>query len=356
MTHYTSLSLPPRIVWEPIVRAALLEDLGRAGDRTTDAVVPADALASAKLVARAGGIVAGLEVAAAAFRLLDERVEIEFRAKDGQTVGPMTTLAIASGPARAILSGERVALNFLGRMCGIATASGRFVALLEGTGAHITCTRKTTPGLRVFEKYAVRAGGGHNHRFGLDDAVLIKDNHVALAGGARAAVLLARDAVGHMISIELEVDTLDQLSEVLDLPLDAVLLDNMDPATLREAVSMVAGRFATEASGGITLETARAVAETGVGYLSSGWLTHSAPTLDVALDIVVDDVGPATDQGRHTGLPLQPPDHRPRPPPQPHRLQEGRERHRPERDEESRVGLPGRRKRARVHQVDPTEE
>lgn len=279
-------TLPARLVWEPIVRAALLEDLGRGGDRTTDAIIPADAFARAHLVARQGGIVAGLEVAAAAFELLDARITVEFLAKDGQQVGPMTTLATIGGPARAILTGERVALNLLGRMCGIATATGRFVEALAGTGARITCTRKTTPSLRVLEKYAVRAGGGHNHRFGLDDAVLIKDNHVALAGGARAAVERARGAVGHMISIELEVDTLDQLRDVLDLPLDAVLLDNMDPATLREAVRLVAGRFATEASGGITLETAREVAETGVDYLSSGWLTHSAPVLDVALDIV----------------------------------------------------------------------
>lgn len=279
--------LPPRLLWEPSVRAALLEDLGRAGDRTSDAVIPADAVGRAVVVARAAGVVAGLAVAAAAFELLDERIRVEFHASDGQRVPARSALATVTGPARAILSAERVALNFLGRMCGIATATARFVDAIEGTGAHVTCTRKTTPGLRVFEKYAVRVGGGRNHRFGLDDAVLIKDNHVALAGGAREAVERARRAIGHMLAIELEVDSLDQLREVLDLPLSAVLLDNMDPSTLREAVKLVGGRFATEASGGITLQTARAVAETGVDFLSSGWLTHSAPGLDVALDVDV---------------------------------------------------------------------
>ena len=285
-----SFSLPPRLVWEPIIRDALLEDLGRAGDRTTDAVVPVEQIGTAHVVARSGGIVAGLDVVAAAFQLLDESVNVEFLVRDGETVGPYTTLAVVRGRARTILTGERVALNLLGRMCGIATATGRFVQEIKGTGAHVTCTRKTTPGLRVLEKYAVRAGGGRNHRYGLDDAVLIKDNHVALAGGVREAVERARRAVGHMIAIELEVDTLEQLQAVLDLKLNAVLLDNMDPPVLRQAVQLVDGRFATEASGGITLETAQAVAETGVDYLSSGWLTHSAPALDVALDVVLDGI------------------------------------------------------------------
>jgi len=281
--------LPPRIVWEPIVAAALAEDLGRAGDRTTDAVVPHDLHARAAVVARAAGTVAGLPVALAAFAMLDPAVEARSFAAEGQPVRAGTTLAEVRGPARALLTGERVALNLLGRTCGIATATRTLADLIEGTSARVTCTRKTTPGLRALEKYAVRAGGGSNHRFGLDDALLVKDNHIAVAGGVREAVLRARAAAGHMLTLELEVDTLEQLEVALELPVDAVLLDNMSPPTLARAVAMVAGRMVTEASGGIGPGTARAVAESGVDYISSGWLTHSAPALDVALDIILHE-------------------------------------------------------------------
>jgi nicotinate-nucleotide pyrophosphorylase (carboxylating) len=272
---------------EPFLRASLLEDLGRAGDRTTDAIIPADATATAHLVAREAGVVAGLSVAAQTFALLDPAVSVELRAAEGAVVPAGTTVAILRGPARAILSAERVALNLLGRLCGIATATRAVVDAIAGTGAVVAGTRKTTPGLRALEKYAVRCGGGANHRYGLDDAILIKDNHVAVAGSAREAVQRARLAAGHMIRISLEVDTLDQLRSVLDLPFDVVLLDNMDLEQLRQAVAMVDGRFVTEASGGVTLQTAPAIAATGVDVLSMGALTHSSPVLDVALDIEI---------------------------------------------------------------------
>lgn len=279
--------LPPLypLLYEPIVRRALREDLGRAGDLTTDAIVPAGARAEARLVARAAGRIAGLEVAAAAFRLLDPRVEVEVRRPDGEDAAAGETLALLGGPARPILTGERTALNLLGRLCGIATATRGVVAAIRPYRARVVCTRKTTPGLRALEKYAVRAGGGSNHRFGLDDAVLVKDNHRIAAGGLRPAVERVREAVGHMVKVEVEVDTLDELAEALALGVDAVLLDNMPPAALREAVRMAAGRAITEASGGVTPATAAAVAATGVDLLSLGWLTHSAPSLDVALDI-----------------------------------------------------------------------
>ncbi len=279
--------LPPLypLLYEPIVRRALREDLGLAGDLTTDAIVSADARAEARLVARAAGRIAGLEVAAAAFRLLDPRVEIEVRRPDGADAAAGETLAVVRGPARPILTGERTALNLLGRLCGIATATRGVVAAIRPHRARVVCTRKTTPGLRVLEKYAVRAGGGSNHRFGLDDAVLVKDNHRVAAGGLRPALERVRAAVGHMVKVEVEVDTLDELAEALALGVDAVLLDNLPPEALREAVRMVGGRAITEASGGITPETAAAVAATGVDLLSLGWLTHSAPSLDVALDL-----------------------------------------------------------------------
>jgi len=273
----------PSVVWEPIVREALREDLGRAGDQTTDAVVPEGAQAAARIVARVPGIVAGLPMAAAAFRLLDERVEVVPRLRDGDAVTAGATIAEVSGPARAILTGERVALNILGRLSGIATLTR---SVVDGVaGASVACTRKTTPGLRSLEKYAVRCGGGANHRFGLDDAVLIKDNHVAVAGGVAPAVARARAAVGHLVKIEVEVDDLAQLDEALSAGADAVLLDNMGPDDLREAVRRAAGSVVLEASGGISPETAPAIAATGVDVLSLGWLTHSAPSLDVALEI-----------------------------------------------------------------------
>jgi len=273
------------LLFEPAVRRALEEDLGRAGDLTTDAVVPVGHETLAVMVSRAPGRVAGLDVAAAAFRLLDERVMVTPAVADGADVEAGRRLAGVAGPTRAILSAERVALNFLAHLSGVATVTREVVRLVEGTGAHVVCTRKTTPGLRALQKHAVRCGGGHNHRFGLDDAVLIKDNHVVVAGGVTEAVRRARRAVGHMVRIEVEVDDLEQLEEALAAGVEAILLDNMDVATLRQAVQFTAGRAVTEASGGITPATARAVAETGVDLLSVGWITHSAPAWDVALDL-----------------------------------------------------------------------
>jgi nicotinate-nucleotide pyrophosphorylase (carboxylating) len=273
------------LLYEDLVRRALAEDLGRAGDLTSDAVVPAELLAEAALVARAPGRLAGLQVALAAFRLLDPSLALAARAADGQDVAAGAVLATVRGAARSILSAERTALNLLGRLCGIATATRDLVAATAPHGARVVCTRKTTPGLRALEKYAVRAGGGSNHRFGLDDAVLIKDNHRALAGGLRPAVERARRGVGHMVKIEVEVDSLAELDEALALGVDAVLLDNMPLPTLAEAVRRARGRALTEASGGIQPATAAAIAATGVDLLSVGWLTHSAPALDVALDV-----------------------------------------------------------------------
>lgn len=273
------------ILYEPLVRRALEEDLGQAGDLTSDAVLPADLSGEAKIVARRAGRIAGLDVAVTAFRLLDDAVDAQKRLADGEDAEAGAVLATFQGPARSLLTAERTALNFLGRLCGIATATRDLVAVVAPHGAQVVCTRKTTPGLRALEKYAVRAGGGSNHRFGLDDAVLIKDNHLALAGGIRKAVERARRHVGHLVKIEVEVDSLDQLREALDLGVDVVLLDNMDLDTLREAVRLAKGRALTEASGGIRPDTAAAIAATGVDLLSVGWLTHSAPALDVALDI-----------------------------------------------------------------------
>jgi len=270
------------------VTRALAEDLGRAGDVTSTATIPEDTPARAVLVARAAGVVSGLPLVASTFTKLAPEVEIGTKARDGASVAAKTTLMTVTGPARAVLAAERVALNFLGRLSGIATATHEFVRRVAGTRTRICCTRKTTPGLRALEKYAVRCGGGFNHRFGLDDAILIKDNHIAVAGGIRPVLERAKAAAGHLVKIEIEVDTLDQLQEVIDVGLaDAVLLDNMDVATLRKAVAMVGGKFALEASGGITLDSIAEIAKTGVDYASSGWITHSAPNLDVALDIEV---------------------------------------------------------------------
>ena len=274
----------PAIMIEPLVRAALLEDLGRAGDLTSDAIAPDDLAATALLVARQAGVVAGLDLAALAFRLIEQRIEIVRERGDGDQVGPGDTIAVVHGPARAMLSAERTALNFLCRLSGIASATAALVAAVRGEKARIVCTRKTTPLLRAIEKYAVRAGGGANHRFGLDDAVLIKDNHIAIAGGVRPAIESARAGVGHLVKIEVEVDTLAQLKEAVATGVDAVLLDNMSVEELREAVAVVAGRVVTEASGGVTPETARAIAATGVDLISVGWLTNSAPGLDIGLD------------------------------------------------------------------------
>ena len=269
------------------VRAALDEDLGRAGDITSLATIPAGRTATADFVLRKPGTIAGLAFAEAAFRLLDPAITFETFVHDGQALSERTTLARVSGPAIAILSGERVALNYLGRLSGIATLTARYVDAVKGTQAKIVCTRKTTPGLRAAEKYAVKCGGGANHRFGLDDAVLIKDNHIAVAGGIVPALRAAKEAVGHLVKIEIEVDTLDQLREVINEGADVVLLDNMNPTQLREAVTLIGGRMKSEASGGVNLDSVRAIAESGVDMISIGALTHSASVLDIGLDIAV---------------------------------------------------------------------
>jgi nicotinate-nucleotide pyrophosphorylase (carboxylating) len=274
----------PDIMIEPLVRTALLEDLGRAGDLTTDAIVPADSRATTLLVARQAGVVAGLDLARLAFLLIDPAIEMRVERNDGAALEPGDVIAAISGPARGILTAERVALNFLCRLSGIASATASIVAAIGDHKARVVCTRKTTPGLRAIEKYAVRVGGGSNHRFGLDDAVLIKDNHVAIAGSVSEALKRAKRNTGHLVKIELEVDTLDQLRDALDEGVDAVLLDNMTPDVLAKAVAMVAGRAITEASGRITPATAPQIAATGVDLISIGWLTHSVAILDVGLD------------------------------------------------------------------------
>src|SRR5690606_25593097 len=235
--------------------------------------------------ARQPGVVAGLDVAALAFRLIDPAITMQTRKPDGSRLEPGDIVATLSGPTRGVLSAERVALNFLSHLSGIATATAGIVEAVRGHKARIVCTRKTTPGLRALEKHAVKAGGGYNHRFGLDDAVLIKDNHIAVAGGVAAAIERARAAVGHLLKIEVEVDTLEQLDEALSVGVDVVLLDNMSPEQLREAVRRVDGRAITEASGRINASTVQAVAATGVDVISAGWLTHSAPILDLGLDV-----------------------------------------------------------------------
>lgn len=274
----------PDLMLEPLVRAALLEDLGQAGDLTTDAIVPLQAQAQLRLVARQGGVLAGLDLVRLAFLALDPQSRLQVYCADGSVLVPGTEIASISGSARAILSAERVALNYLGHLSGVASATASIVRAIAGSGARVTCTRKTMPGMRALQKYAVRVGGGSNHRFGLGDAVLIKDNHIALAGGVLEAVERARAACGHMVKIELEVDTLEQLELALSLGVDVVLLDNMDLATLRTAVAMARGRAITEASGRITPETAAAVAATGVDQIAVGWITHSAAVLDIGLD------------------------------------------------------------------------
>ena len=271
---------------EAAVLLALEEDLGRAGDITSIATVPEDTKGRAVVVARRPGVSAGLPLVAAAFLKLSDELEIVPHARDGAAIAAGTKLMTISGNARAILGAERTALNYLGHLSGIATATAEFARRIAHTKARVVCTRKTTPGLRALEKYAVRCGGGANHRFGLDDAILIKDNHIAVAGGIKAVLTGAKRIAGHLVKIEIEVDSLDQLKEVLDVGLaDVVLIDNFDLASMRDAVALVAGRLVVEASGGITLDTAAAIAETGVDYLSSGALTHSVQNLDVGLDI-----------------------------------------------------------------------
>jgi nicotinate-nucleotide pyrophosphorylase (carboxylating) len=271
---------------EEAVACALDEDLGRAGDITSIATIPEAAKAHAVLVARQSGVIAGLPLAVATFRKLAPDVHIQAAMRDGAAVAAGVRLLSIMGLARAVLAGERTALNFVGRLSGIATLTADYVRLTSGTKTRICCTRKTTPGLRALEKYAVRCGGGFNHRFGLDDAILIKDNHIAVAGGIKTVLERARAHAGHLVKIEIEVDTLNQLREVLETGLaDAVLLDNMDIATLTEAMKLAQGRVVLEASGGVTLGSIAKIAATGVDYISSGALTHSAPNFDVALEI-----------------------------------------------------------------------
>ncbi|KEO54372.1 carboxylating nicotinate-nucleotide diphosphorylase [Thioclava pacifica] len=275
----------PDLLLEPIVRAALVEDLSPMGDATTKAVIPAGKTYSARLNAREDGVVSGMQVAAMAFRLVDPGLRVSTLVPDGKPCQKGETLMTIDGSAASILMGERVALNFAGRLSGIATKTAGFVEKTKGTKARITCTRKTTPGLRALEKAAVTHGGGFNHRYGLSDAILIKDNHIAAAGGIRQVLEAAKAARSHMMRIELEVDTLRQMEEALKIGgADVILLDNMDSSELRAAVALNAGRVVLEASGNMTLERIAEVAATGVDYISSGALTHSARTLDLGLD------------------------------------------------------------------------
>lgn len=276
----------PRDAFESIVKNALAEDLGQAGDITSKATVPHDAKWKAALTSRQNGVVAGIEVAHLVFELADKNIAFDAKISDGTSVTPGTVIATISGPARGILTAERTALNFISHMSGIATATRAIVDAVKPWPVKISDTRKTTPGLRLIEKYAVSAGGGSNHRMGLYDAVLIKDNHIAVAGGIKPAVMTARAAVGPNVKVELEIENLEQLKEALDLPLDIIMLDNMDIPTLTKAVQTIGGRFVTEASGRITANTAPAIAATGVNIISVGWITHSAPILDIGLDTV----------------------------------------------------------------------
>ena len=279
----------PDILIEPVVRAALAEDLGRAGDVTARACIPEGARMTAGFVARKAGVLAGIDCVRLAVRAMDPEARIEVKRADGDVLSPGDVLAEVEGDARPLLAAERTALNLLCRMSGVATLTRAYVDAVAGTGARIADTRKTTPGLRALEKHAVLCGGGSNHRFGLDDAVLIKDNHIVVCGGVEAAVRAARAAVGHLVPVEVEVDGLDQLDVVLGLvetgagP-DVVMLDNFSLTDLSEAVRRTAGRVVLEASGGVNLQTVRAIAETGVDVISVGALTHSAPVLDIALD------------------------------------------------------------------------
>ena len=281
----------PKVMVEEAVRAALLEDLGRAGDITTDATIPADARAKAVLATREDGILSGLPLAEAAFRAIDPALKFKALKVDGDRLKAKQVVARIEGNARAILAGERVALNYLMRMSGIATYTAAFQDLLEGTGARITCTRKTVPLHRAFDKYAVKCGGGSNHRFGLDDAILIKDNHIAVAGGVALAVERARAFVGHLVKVEVEVDTLKQFREALKAGPDVVLLDNMTPEQLAEAVAINkadnGGRVKLEASGNVNIDTVAAIGRTGVDYISTSKITMAAPTLDLGLDIAI---------------------------------------------------------------------
>lgn len=282
-TELGVMALPDSVI-EPVVRMALAEDFGRFGDLTSAATIPLALRSVCEVRAREAGVVAGFDAARLVCRLADPGLSLEVIRGDGERVTPGTVLAQLSGGTRAVLAAERTVLNFVGRLSGVASLTAQYVAAVRGTRARIVDTRKTTPGLRALEKQAVRLGGGTNHRFGLDDAILIKDNHIAACGGVREAIRRAKASLGHLRMIEVEVDTLAQLDELLVDPPHVVLLDNMDVATLREAVARVAGRCLTEASGGVRLDTVRAIAETGVDFISVGALTHSARTLDIGLD------------------------------------------------------------------------
>lgn len=277
----------PALLVEPVVRAALVEDLGRAGDITTAAVVPKEARFSGAMVARRPGTIAGAEAARIAFDLVDPSLTVSILQPDGSVVEPGQPVMHIEGPAQSVVTAERTALNFISHLSGIATVTAELVAGVGNNKAQITCTRKTTPNLRALEKHAVRAGGGVSHRFGLDDGILIKDNHVALAGGIRPAIQSAKAGLGHMVKIEVEVDTLEQLDEALSEGVDAILLDNMGPDLLRQAVETINGRAMSEASGRITAEQVPAIAASGVDIISAGWITHSAPALDLGLDFGV---------------------------------------------------------------------
>ncbi|MDZ7823294.1 MAG: carboxylating nicotinate-nucleotide diphosphorylase [Ahrensia sp.] len=281
----------PKLMVEDAVRAALLEDLGRAGDITTNATIAPDAKATAVMASRDHGRIAGLILAETAFKLMDPALKFKALVHDGDSVKPGDVLAKISGNARAILSAERVALNYLMHMCGIATYTAQFAAEIAHTPAKVADTRKTIPGHRTFEKYAVRCGGGANHRYGLDDAILIKDNHIAVSGGVAQAVANARSYVGHMVKIEIEVDTLEQMREALKAKPDVILLDNMTNEQLRDAVAINqsdnGGAIKLEASGNVNLSTIKAIAETGVDFISTSKITMAAPTLDIGLDIVL---------------------------------------------------------------------
>lgn len=267
------------------VTAALKEDLGHGHDTTSDSIIPADIETTAVLRAHEDGVLAGIVPALSAFTILDPDFEITIHKQDGEKLTNGDDIATIQGPARTLLTGERVALNFLTHLSGIATLTAKYVEAVKGTNAQIVCTRKTLPGLRAFQKYAITCGGGKNHRFGLDDAILIKDNHIAVAGGVSEAIKRAQDYAGHMVKIEVEVDTLDQLKEALEHKIDTVMLDNMGHNNLSEAVSVIDGRVLSEASGGVNLDTVRSLAESGVDMISVGALTHSAPALDIGLDI-----------------------------------------------------------------------
>lgn len=277
--------LSPLLITDAVTRA-LKEDLGDAGDITTNATIPSSATSKAVIATRKAGVIAGADIAAEAFRLVDPSIQILVENGDSAHVKKGDVVLTLEGSSRGILSAERVALNFLGHLSGIATATAALVDEAKGTKAKIVCTRKTLPGLRAFQKYAVRCGGGHNHRFGLYDAVMIKDNHIAAAGNLTNAVNAARTALGHMVKIEVEADRLEQFEEALKAGADVIMLDNMAPADMKHAVDINKGRVTLEASGNVTVKTVRAIAETGVDIISSGWITHSAPNLDLGMDFI----------------------------------------------------------------------